>query len=69
ADSLSHALDTSTAELATGAPLPVNAKIPAAAKSRFRSEIDLVARVIDANFFAAKALVRTHRQLVGSGSR
>ncbi|MEU3331447.1 HNH endonuclease signature motif containing protein [Glutamicibacter creatinolyticus] len=69
ADSLSHALDTSTVELATGAPLPVNAKIPAAAKSRFRSEIDLVARVIDANFFAAKALVRTHRQLVGSGNR
>lgn len=67
--SLAQGLNTTSGQLATGAALPVNASITTTAKSRFRSETDLVARVIDANFFEAKRLLKTHRQLVGTATR
>ncbi|MCW4467179.1 HNH endonuclease [Glutamicibacter sp. MNS18] len=66
---LEHAISQDTGQIAAGAPLAVNQLLPAGTKSHYRSEVELIARVADLRIHSAKALVKSHRQLVGSAGR
>ena len=66
---LEQARELDAPALAAGAALPVNQLLPASAKPRFRSEVELISQVADLKVHAAKGLLQSHRQLVGTASR
>lgn len=68
-NSLDQVFSLDLADIAAGTPLALNQLLPAEAKAHYRSEIDLIAQIGDLKPHAAKTLLKSHRQLVGTCQR